>query len=292
MKRTAFFLSIIALFFACGKGKQASDFTEDESGFAIKHCRTVSKSPKTQEGDIIVGELQIRLNDSTVLHSNYGSAERLFKINKAQSGTIDRYLLDLHIGDSVIIKTPAHYLENNMVGMKFRPSDKLYFYLTVSQIITQKQLTEHELMLAAKDKEEEQRILDFVKSKYPDAQQQSSGIYIDITKRTEGKAAVSGSMVKVYYSVCDLEGRVYDTNIKSVARKAGIQNDQKQYEPFIFTVGSGETIAGFSEGVSLMREGEKATIIIPSKLGYGEEQNGPIEPFTTLIFSVELLNVQ
>lgn len=292
MKRIVFLLALVVLFFACGKVKQPTDFAEDESGFAIKYCRSSDKEPKTRVGDIIIGELQIRLNDSTILHSNYGSPERLFTINDEQHGTIDKYLLNLHIGDSVIIKTPAHYLENNLVGMKFRQKDKLFFYLKVSQIVTQKQLTEKERQAEIKQEEEQSRLAEFVKAKYPKATLQPSGIYLDITTPTDGIKATSGSTVKVYYSVCDLEGKIYDTNIKLVAKKANIYDVQTQYIPYEFMVGSGETIAGFSEGVSMMHEGEKANIIIPSRLGYGDEQNGPIKPFTTLIFTVELISVK
>jgi FKBP-type peptidyl-prolyl cis-trans isomerase len=292
MKRILFLLTLVMLFFACKEEKKQTNLAEDESGFAIKYCRTSDKEPTTKVGDIIVGELQIRLNDSTILHSNYGSVERLFTINDEQHGTIDKYLLNLHIGDSVIITTPAHYLDNNLVGMKFRQKDKLFFYLKVSQIITKKQLTEQEQQAAIKQEQEQSRIAEYVKEHFPQAKLQTSGIYLDVTTPTNGTKATSGSTVKVYYSVCDLEGKVYDTNIKSVAKKANIYDAQSLYQPYEFMVGSGETIAGFSEGVSLMHQGETATIIIPSKLGYGEQQNGPIKPFTTLIFTVELLSVK
>ena len=292
MNKIVLISALIVFFSACGKMESKKDFAEDESGFAIKRCITSNKEPKTRVGDIIVGELLIKLNDSTVLHSNYGSSERLFVINEEQYGTIDKYLLNLHIGDSVIIKAPARYLESKLVGMKFKQKDELFFYLKVSQIITQQQLTAKEQQDATEQEKEQSLILEFVNDKYPNAEQQSSGIYLDITSSTKGKKAVSGSNVEVNYSVCDMEGRVYDTNIKSLAQKANIYHDQSQYLPYKFMVGSGETIPGFSEGVSLMREGEKAVIIIPSKLGYGSEQYGPIKPFTTLIFTVELLSVK
>ncbi|MDR1725661.1 MAG: FKBP-type peptidyl-prolyl cis-trans isomerase [Bacteroidales bacterium] len=287
-----FLLLFIFLFFSCLNDKQHTEFNDDENGFAIKNCRVQNKQPVTKIGDVIVGELQIRLNDSTILHNNYGNTQRLFKINNVKNGTIDKYLLGLHIGDSIIIRTPAHYLESHLVGFKFRPNDKLYFYLSVSQIITQKQLTEQEIKEKKQEEEEQNIISEYVKNNLPNAIKQENGIYIDIIHKTQGEQATAGSVVKVFYSVRDLTGKIYDTNIKSIAKKAKIYDKEKQYSTFEFIIDSGQTIAGFSEGVSLMHEGEKAIIIIPSKLAYGSEKNGVIMPNTTLIFEVELVSVK
>ncbi|MFN5711116.1 MAG: FKBP-type peptidyl-prolyl cis-trans isomerase, partial [Bacteroidota bacterium] len=60
---------------------------------------------------------------------------------------------------------------------------------------------------------------------------------------------------------------------------------------FEFTVGNGEVIPGWDEALLLMNSGGKATFIIPSNLAYGEMNQGPIKPFSTLIFEVELLDV-
>ncbi|MDR1006078.1 MAG: FKBP-type peptidyl-prolyl cis-trans isomerase [Bacteroidales bacterium] len=292
MKRLLFLLAVSALFSGCKKEVKQIPFAEDASGFSIKQCIIGKNDPVTNVGDVIIGELQIRLNDSAVLHSNYGNPERLFKINEPQSGTIDKYLLNLHIGDSVIIKTPAHYLENNLVGMKFKQNDKLFFYLKISQIITYKELNAKQKQDSIKESEEENALTEFVNRKYPKAKRLPSGVYVDIVKSAQGSPVASGSKVRVNYSVSDTEGKIYDATIKSVAQKAKIYDAKRLYQPYEFIVGSGESIAGFSEGVSAMLVGEKAVIIVPSRLGYGSQQRGPIKPFTTLIFTTELLSAE
>jgi len=63
-------------------------------------------------------------------------------------------------------------------------------------------------------------------------------------------------------------------------------------EPFFFTIGSGQVIQGWEQGLIGMRVGGQRILVIPSDMGYGNRQVGPIPPNTPLVFAVELLSIR
>ena len=97
-----------------------------------------------------------------------------------------------------------------------------------------------------------------------------------------------GDTVVVDYIGSFENGSVFDTNIESEARKAGIYNPLRKYEPFSFSVGSGMVISGFDKGVLGMRVGENKIIVVPPEEGYSL---GPLAG-KTLIFNVTLREIK
>ena len=68
-------------------------------------------------------------------------------------------------------------------------------------------------------------------------------------------------------------------------------NDKGQIEPIVFTLGAGQVIRGWEEGVPGMKVGGKRRLVIPSSVGYGEQGQGPIPPNAMLIIDVELVQI-
>ncbi len=108
-------------------------------------------------------------------------------------------------------------------------------------------------------------------------------IYLSDTKLPEFAASnkdnmpVSGNTVKVHYSGFLLDGTLFDSSVERGA-------------PFGFGLGIDPVIKGWEEGIALMHKGEKAELIIPYNLAYGERGNPPIPAKATLIFDVQLLD--
>ena len=95
-----------------------------------------------------------------------------------------------------------------------------------------------------------------------------------------GTEAQAGKTVSVHYTGWLTDGTKFDSSL-----------DRGQ--PFEFTLGSGNVIRGWDEGVKGMKVGGKRKLTIPPDLGYGAAgAGGAIPPNATLVFEVELLGVQ
>ncbi|NQU81908.1 MAG: FKBP-type peptidyl-prolyl cis-trans isomerase [Bacteroidetes bacterium] len=105
-----------------------------------------------------------------------------------------------------------------------------------------------------------------------------SGLYYIETEAGTGLLPQQGDTVDVHYTGRLVDSTVFDTSVGG--------------DPFSFALGTGYVIPGWDEGIAYMKEGGKATIIIPSVLGYGSSGSGSIPPYSTLIFDVELVDVR
>lgn len=95
----------------------------------------------------------------------------------------------------------------------------------------------------------------------------------------DGKEAQKGDTVSVHYTGTLLNGEQFDSSYD-------------RGEPFSFTIGEGGVIQGWEQGIPGMKVGGKRKLTIPADLGYGETGSGSIPPNATLVFEVELVEVQ
>lgn len=104
-----------------------------------------------------------------------------------------------------------------------------------------------------------------------------SGLEYKIVKEGTGPKPTKDDIVKVHYHGTLMDGTVFDS---SVQRK----------EPAMF--GVGQVIPGWTEALQLMPVGSKWIVYVPAELGYNEQAQGAIQPFSPLIFEVELLSIE
>ena len=95
-----------------------------------------------------------------------------------------------------------------------------------------------------------------------------------------GREAKTGDTVHVQYTGTLTNGKKFDSSYDHGG------------DPFKFTIGKGEVIKGWDQGVSGMKVGGKRRLRIPSDLGYGEKGSPPnIPPGAGLVFEVELVSI-
>ena len=110
------------------------------------------------------------------------------------------------------------------------------------------------------------------------------GLKYTDTKLGDGATATAGNKVSVHYT---------GWLSKDGAKGAKFDSSVDRGQPFDFTLGAHQVIAGWDEGVAGMKVGGQRTLTIPPELGYGARgAGGVIPPNATLIFDVELLKVQ
>ena len=104
---------------------------------------------------------------------------------------------------------------------------------------------------------------------------------LQIEKLVDGNGTVprDGDQVSVHYTGRFMDGKKFDSSVD-------------RGDPFTFTLGAGEVIAGWDQGVATMKVGDKVKLTIPPDLAYGTHgYPGAIPPNATLQFEVELLKI-
>ncbi|GAB4406198.1 MAG: hypothetical protein OHK0039_07730 [Bacteroidia bacterium] len=105
-----------------------------------------------------------------------------------------------------------------------------------------------------------------------------TGLHVHVAEQGTGPQAIDGSTVTVHYTGRLLNGTKFDSSYD-------------RQRPISFPLGEGRVISGWEEGIVHFRQGGKGTLLIPSPLGYGPRDMGPIPANSVLEFDIELVSV-
>ncbi len=149
---------------------------------------------------------------------------------------------------------------------------KLFFIAFLSAFIVSCSSSDEVLTPA----QENQKIEEYISSKkLTVTEKTTTGLRYIITKANpSGAKLLKGQSVSVNYAGRFLSDKQFDAGV------------------FPFTLGIGQVVEGFDEGVLKMRVGEKATLIFPSILGYGTRGQGSIPGYSPLIFDIEVVSAK
>ena len=117
-------------------------------------------------------------------------------------------------------------------------------------------------------------IKEYIEANNLDAEPTGSGLYVVINEEGSGFNPTQNSTVSVFYKGFYTDGKVFD---------------ETGNEPISFSLN--QVIAGWQEGIPYFKPSGSGVLLIPSALGYGNDQVGDIPPNSVLIFDIELVSV-
>ena len=186
----------------------------------------------------------------------------------------------LSVGDSAELLINADTFFMKSFGQSrpawIKEGDNIKFIVKVVDIMNQQEIMKKEQEDMSKLQQADSLAFNQLIATIPDAKKTASGLFYVIQKAGKGKTPKKGDKVKVLYKGTLLNGQVFDENLN---------------EGITFPVGLGQVIPGWDEVLQLMKEGDKLKAVIPWNLAYGNRGNGPIPPFSTLVFEMELMKV-
>ncbi|MDQ3190704.1 MAG: FKBP-type peptidyl-prolyl cis-trans isomerase [Bacteroidota bacterium] len=231
-----------------------------ESGLVYKIIHE-GAGQRAKAGDMVLVHYTGKLTNDTVFDSSY-NRNQPFKFKLGGGQVIkgwDEGIALLNVGDKAIFTIPPAlgYGERNMGQI---PSN--------STLIFEVEL----LSIVEKPKPFNVQGKDTITTE--------TGLkYIKINE-TKGEQPTAGSTVFVHYTGYLTNGSVFDSSVE-------------RGQPFSFPIGQGRVIPGWDEGIAKLKVGEKAQLIVPHNLGYGERGFPPVIPENaTLIFDVELVEIK
>ncbi|MCL2434969.1 MAG: FKBP-type peptidyl-prolyl cis-trans isomerase [Lentimicrobiaceae bacterium] len=277
-------VALVALGTACSK---YPGFKKDkEEGFYYKFYVENKHEVKPQIGDIVDVTYNFRIKDS-ILVKDAPLYDQI--IESLYAGDVYAALRKMHLGDSATFILDGIAFFQHFMGQPWPfETDELYFDVILHQITPQEeyeeiqaqQLREYEAMIEELRLAEGGLIRDYIERNNIRVQPTANGLYLVRTVNGGGKAIKAGSRVMVHYTGKLLDGTIFDSSVE-------------RGEPFEVTVGEGFVIPGWEEALLLMRGGDKATVLIPSRLAYGSRGAGyVIMPYTPIVFEIEIISVE
>jgi peptidylprolyl isomerase len=253
-------LVIAVLVAACGK---ASGDVVTESGLHYVEIEA-GDGPRPEQGDVVTMDYVAMLEDESVIDDSYERGEPIVFI----------------MGSGMVVPGWEEGVAMMREGGKARlviPPELAYGEAGLSSVIPPDAVLILEVELLS--------VREGAPNEPPEVDPEtltttSNGLkYYDV-EVGDGPSPEIGQAVTVHYTGWLQDGGKFDSSLD-------------RGEPMVFVLGAGQVVPGWDEGVASMQVGGRRLLVIPPKLGYGEQgAGGVIPPNATLIFEVELLEVQ
>lgn len=276
-----------AMLAACGSGDMKG-YKQTENGLYYRFEQQDKNAQQVQEGDVLVGEMTIRL-DTTVLRTNVGRTERLMPAIPTYDGVLHEGIMMMHLGDkatfAIEADSMAKFMQPNQMPPMYEKGKgmKFYYEINLQDIVTKEEFAAEQANYEAEMEKartaEPELIANYVKENNIKVQPNADGLYVIVKKQGKGTKVAVGRQVAIHYTGRLIDGTVFDSSVGN--------------EPLSYVVGQMGLIRGWEEGVMGQPEGTQLQLIIPSAMGYGPQGAGQmIPPYSTLIFDLDIVSVK
>lgn len=271
---------------------------------AIEFTYINEGTEKPANGDFLLYNLEILTQSDSVIYSTLTQPFPGYLMAndtiKPQNG-MDEIFLSLRVGDSINFEAAAKIIFSGNQPAPIKEGDMIKVRLGAYEVKTEAEMQAfyEEAMQKEQGKaaerakallvEESKTIEAYLTKNNLKAQKTESGLYYVIEKEGTGEATTPGTTLSVNYAGYLITGALFDTSYPEIAKANNMFNEERPYEPLPVSVGLGQVIPGWDEGLMLLKKGSKAKLIIPSPLGYGEGGAGEMIPANSiLVFDVEV----
>lgn len=193
----------------------------------------------------------------------------------------DEVLLKMHKGDKAEFILPSNLAlgERGAQGI-IPPYSPLILEVSVKDIMEKEDYQAKRLAKEKKNRTASKEKLDkYLRENNIDHKPTSSGLIYITKEKGTGDKPQQGETALVHYKGYFLDGEVFDSSYE-------------RGRPLEVKIGQGGLIQGWLEAIPMMREGEKAQIIVPWRLAYGKQGKGNIPPYANLVFDLELVKIK
>ncbi|MBI9066161.1 MAG: FKBP-type peptidyl-prolyl cis-trans isomerase [Salinivirgaceae bacterium] len=287
MKNIFLIILSMVIFSSCGLFERHPGYSKTKTGIYFKLQKIGENIKPPAPSDYVTVDVKY----ITVSDSIFFAGNRTFQLtNPDFNGSIDECFLMLSEGDSAsfIIDTKDFFEKTLQANIPrfIKHGDPLKIEIRMDEIRTESQYAKDkaEFLKWIEDFGEYEKLVlsRFIQEEKIDVEPSESGMYFISTHEGTGKPVELGDIVTVNYEGKFLNGKFFDST-------------NKRNQPFEFVYGTEmQVIPGLEDAIGKMREGEKAIIILPSDLAWGDKgsSTGIIPPFTSVIYELELLKAE
>jgi FKBP-type peptidyl-prolyl cis-trans isomerase FkpA len=259
------------------------------SGLSYQFFKHGTATRKPVMNDKLEFNLTVKISDSVIFDSRKMNNNKPVPLQvakpKFQGDPVEGYML-MSEGDSAVFHLPADTLLKS--GSQMPPwmtaGKVLEYDVSMISIRNDSEVKhESERKMNRQKAVDDSLLQDYFAKNNLHPTKTASGLYYTVKQEGSGALPQAGNVMSIFYTGRFLGGNIFDSNQDSTFH---------HQDPLRVDLGKGRVIRGWDEGLAFLKKGGVATLYIPSFLGYGPKDRGPIPGNSILIFDVQVKDIQ